>query len=101
MGHRTVRIPEATLLELVRIDQRDAENLGYHTPAVEIMRQGIREGLSASPHGNGNRFRRRQGALNMGARRKFRNAKGRDTVDTYCPDSVPAAPSAVHHLNCA
>lgn len=66
-----VRVPERSMVELVKRDQMSAENAGYHVPALELMREGIREGLSCGPTGNGNRFRRRLDALNMGARRKI------------------------------
>lgn len=100
MVHCTVRIPETSLLECVRADQRAAENAGYHAPAVTLMRDGIRDGLSCPAPGNGNRFRRRIEALNRGARRKFRNPQGWETVDTFCAD-CPAAPVPAHHLNCS
>lgn len=66
-----VRLPSVSMVELVKRDQMSAEDFGYHVPAVELMREGIREGLSCGPTGNGNRFRRRLDALNMGARRKM------------------------------
>lgn len=67
-----VRVPETSLVELVRADQRAADNAGYHAPAVTLMREGIRDGLSCPAPGQGNRARRRIGALNMCARRKCR-----------------------------
>jgi len=97
-----VRIPERSLVELVRAEQRDAEDGGFPRPCARLlMADGIADSNSYPAPGNGNRFRRRLEALNMGARRKCRNPKGWDTVDTYCPDSIPAAPEPVHHLNCA
>jgi len=96
-----VRLPSVSMVELVKRDQMQAENFGYYVPAVELMREGIREGLSCGPTGNGNRFRRRLEALNMGARRRISNPRGWDVVDTSCPDCVPAAPVSSLHLNIA
>lgn len=82
-----VRIPALSLMECVRADIVHALDYGHPAPsAVSLMREGIKDGLSAVTPGNGNRARRRIDALNMGARRKCR---------------MPAAPVPVHHLTCA
>lgn len=80
-----------TLLEMIRRDQDYAASHGFPVPdAVRLMVQGIRDGLAPVMSGNGNR-----------ARRKMCNPRGWDVVDTACPDCLPAAPAANHHLNCA
>lgn len=55
-----------SLIELVRRDQDYAVDRGFHAPpAVQLMREGIRDGLSAIVPGKGNRARRRAAILGM------------------------------------
>lgn len=101
MAGRTVRIPDRSLVECVRADQAYSVARGFGPLSARIlMRDGIAEGLSNLGGGNGNRFRRRLGALNMGARKRCRNPRGWDVVDTSCPD-CPPAPVNTHHLTVA
>lgn len=91
MLDRPVRIPSLSLLECVRmdlhyeLDELEAQyGPGHGLPVlsvVDLMRDGIADGLSYGGTGRGNRAARRMGAI----RSRY----------------IPAAPRPVHHLVCA